>query len=184
MTTSGNTIYLPTATMLLLHFNLPGIYHVVTAALMTVEVVRHRQIGPLQAKTTGALMTVALITNEYGTGWLLVSLTEEDPSTVIGQRISPTRVVSARGILGHGAILDSWFFSNLWPDKIGQKALVSSHFFTFQVHQASCSIMRLSATNTSPSHPRCRHLATGAWLFSLSLRAFVTGIACTFRAPL
>ena len=64
----------------------------------------------------------------------------------------------------HGFVV----FSDLRPEKIGQKALVFSHFFTFDLYQASYSLMRLSATNTtSLSHPRCRYLAMGAWLFSL-----------------
>ena len=61
----------------------------------------------------------------------------------------------------HGFVI----FSDL---RAGENRAVSVIFFTFYVHQASHSIMRLSATNTtSLSHPRCRYLAVGAWLFSL-----------------
>ena len=71
----------------------------------------------------------------------------------------------------HGFVV----FSDLRPEKIGQKALVFSQFFAFYLHQTSYSLMRLSTTTTtSLSHPRCRHLAMGAWLFSFFGGTLVT----------
>ena len=67
----------------------------------------------------------------------------------------------------HG-LMNSWFFQICSRRRSGKKHLFSVIFSLLHVHQASSSIMRLSTTDTtSLSHPRCRHLAMGAWLFSL-----------------
>ena len=59
-------IHRPTPIMPTRHFSLQAIHLAATAMLMTVEVVRQEPIGPLQVKTTGAPITVALITTDHG----------------------------------------------------------------------------------------------------------------------
>ena len=58
------------------------------------------------------------------------------------------------------------FSANLPAEKPAPKALVFSDFSLLCLHHCSPSIIRHSTTNTSLSHPRCRHWPCGHGLFS------------------
>ena len=96
---------------------------------------------------------------------------------VIDQELSPTKAVSIWQYLGQCAIrlafMDSCFVdpfvlfsADLRAEKDHQKHLFFNDFSLLYLHHYSPSIIRHSTTNTSLSHPRCRHWPYGHGLFS------------------
>ena len=68
-----------TATMPTPHFSLRGTHHIALAILMTMEALRHGQIGPLRTKTTGAIKKDTRITIKHrGYRYRRKTLNEKD----------------------------------------------------------------------------------------------------------
>ena len=79
------------------------------------------------------------------------SLTKEDPSTVIGHRFSPTRPVSIRLILGHGAIRIFFMDSGQVDSSAGFVV-----FFKFTCGECSTKYTHFSAISHSTAIPHGR----------------------------
>ena len=130
---TGSMIHQPTATMPTPHSSLWGIHYVATGTLMTVEVLRQWQIGPLQAKTTGAAVRDARITIEG------IQAHQINLDSVI-----PRKMRYSHYLHGFGSIR-GLFSADLHAEKKTPKGLDFSHFLTACIHRHSPSIIKHSA---------------------------------------